>query len=438
MPRIPEHIVEQIREAAADHIVDIVSNYVTGLKRSGVRYTCCCPFHTEKTPSFSVSPAKGLFYCYGCHKGGDAVKFIMEMDHISYPEALRILANKYNITIPEAELSPEEKQAAREREGLLNLMEYAAKTYEANLRETEEGQAEGLAYLRSRGFRDDTIATFHLGYAPKGGNSLTAKATSENWKEDQLCRDALTCVDTETGEVCDYFRGRVIFPILDSSTSGKVTGFAGRETSDEASAESKYLMTPNTEIFWRGTTLFGLKQASQHIDKEKRCFLVQGFTDVISMHQSGIANTVATCGTELTSRQLQLIKRRATKLTIVISSDTPAETVIDRIDTALREGLSVKVLRMPEGEDPDSFARKHTAEEIKAYIKSKEVNFVRFEVEALSVSGIDDPQVKTILNSITCLQDSISREIYAQELATLTYADEGKVLNMVSEHGNQQ
>ena len=394
------------------------------LKRKGASFMGCCPFHNEKTPSFSVNPAKGFYYCFGCHKGGNAVNFVMEMEKLSYPDTIRLLGGRFGIDVPEEAQSPEEERAGRERDGLYAIMEYAARTYEANLRESEEGQAYGLTYFRHRGFRDDTIATFRLGYALNESAGLYSKAVADGYKEEGLIKNGLLRVNTESGGKYDYFRGRVMFPI--QNATGKVIGFGGRVLDARTKGVNvKYLNSPETELYKKTDIVYGIFQARAEISRKNKCYLVEGYTDVISMHQNGIANVVASSGTALTTNQIRLIKRFTENITVLYDGDSAGiHASLRGIDMILHEGMNVRVLLLPDGDDPDSFSLKHTAEEFQTYVDEHETDFIRYEAETLMADSGSDPLKKaeathTIVASIAEVQDGIKRELYVKECSRI-------------------
>lgn len=421
---IPHRTVEQVKDMAAANIVQIIGEYVT-LRRSGASYKGCCPFHSEKTPSFNVNPARGTYYCFGCHEHGNAIGFVMKTQNISFPDAVRALGKRFGIDVQDENQTPEQQQAEREREVLLSTMEYATRAFEENLRATSEGQTQGLAYLRSRGFRDDTIATFRLGYSLSGADGITAKATAGGYNINALLRCGLTRANAETGEAYDYFRGRVMFPI--HNASGKVIAFGGRAV--DAGAEGtklKYIVTPETELYKKDSALFGLNQAKQEMTKKKKCYVVEGYTDVVSLYQSGVKNVVAPNGTALMPGQLRLISRFTNNLTLLFDGNPAGRMATLRsIDIILAEGLTVSVLPLPEGEDPDSFARQHTPDEVQDYVAHHEVDFVSFQAQTLLADCGTDPAKKldaigTILTSIALVKDDILRELYAQQCVRVT------------------
>lgn len=428
---IPKQIVEQVTETAKDNIVSVIGEYVQ-LKKKGSAYMGCCPFHNEKTPSFSVSATKGFFKCFGCGKGGSAVSFVMGIESLTFPEAIHHLGKKFGINVPEEAQSPEEEAAGRERDALFAAMEYATRHYESNLRDSEEGQAYGLTYFRHRGFRDDTIATFRLGYA-LNGNGLLTKATADGYKEAPLASNGLIKT-SEDGRKYDYFRGRVIFPIQNST--GKVIGFGARVLDAATKGVSlKYLNSPETELYKKTDIVYGIYQARAEISRQDKCFLVEGYTDVISMHQSGITNVVASSGTALTKNQILLIKRYTSNITVLYDGDAAGiHASLRGIDMILHEGMNVRVLLLPDNDDPDSFARKHTEEEFRAYVEAHENDFIRYEAETLLAQTEKDPlkradAVHTIVASIAEVQDGIKRELYVQECARIMGVSESAVFS---------
>lgn len=418
---IPRLVATQVAETANDNIVSIVGDYVK-LRRRGSGFVGCCPFHNEKTPSFSVSPAKGFFHCFGCGKSGSAVTFVMEMERVGYPDALRLLGNRLGIAVPEEVASPEEEREARERDSVFAVLEYAARAFEENLRSSDEGQGLGMTYWRSRGFRDDTIAKFRLGYALSRPDALMGKALADGYKMEALVKAGLVAGKELNDPHRDYFRGRVMFPI--QNTTGKVIGFGGRVLDAATKGVSiKYLNTPETEFYNKRDTLYGIYQARAEISRMDKCYLVEGYTDVISMHQCGVANVVASSGTSLTASQVRLLKRFTSNITILYDGDKAGiHASLRGIDMILREGLNVRVLLLPDDDDPDSFARKHSADDFLAYVEGNEKDFLAYEAQVLMASAGDDPIKKaeathTIIASIAEVQDSVARELYVRECA---------------------
>lgn len=419
--------VEAVEETAAEHIVEIVGDYVQ-LRRRGANYMGCCPFHSEKTPSFSVSAAKGYCYCFGCHKGGSAVSFVMQMEHMSFPDAIRSLGKRFGVEVRETERTSEQAERQAVVEGLSAANEYAAKWYESSLR-AGEGEALGLSYLRHRGFRDDVIGTFRLGYAPAGPDALLRQALADGYKLATLTAAGLTAGD-ESHPV-DRFRGRVMFPFL--SHTGKVVGFGGRVLDQRTKGVNvKYLNTPETELYHKGETLYGLFQARTEISKRDKCLLVEGYTDVLSLHQAGLRNAVGSSGTALTVNQIRLIHRYTDNITVLYDGDNAGQHAALRgIDLILGEGLNVRVAALPPDEDPDSFAQKHNEEELLAWLGESEQDFIRYK--GLQLRGSSDPQTlaagaESIVGSIACVPDPLRREIYIRQCSELLGLSEASLV----------
>ena len=412
---IDKATIDKIMDAA--NIVDVVSEFVT-LRKAGVNYKGLCPFHDEKTPSFVVSPSKGYCHCFSCGKGGNAVGFIMEHEQMTYPEALRWLAKKYNIEIHERELTDEEKREESERESLFILNDWALRYFQENLKETDCGRAIGLAYFRSRGFRDDTIARFQLGYALPERDALAKTALAKGFKEKFLIDTGL-CYRREDGTLQDRYHGRVIFPV--HTVTGRVVAFGGRILENNKKL-AKYVNSPESLIYHKSNELYGIFQAKHAIAKQDRCYLVEGYIDVTSMHQSGVENVVASSGTSLTTGQIRLIRRFTNNITVLYDGDSAGiHASIRGIDMLLAEGMNVKVLLLPDGDDPDSFARKHTAEEFRNYIESHQTDFIEFKTNLL-LRGVTDPvkrseAISSIVRSVSVIQDPIMRAIYISECA---------------------
>ncbi len=425
---IDQATIDRIMDAA--QIVDVVSEFVT-LRKRGVNYIGLCPFHNEKTPSFSVSPSKGLCKCFSCGKGGNVVHFIMEHEQLSYYEALKWLAKKYNIEIKERELTDEEKQAHNLRESLFVVNQYACDYFRDILHNHIEGQRIGMTYLRGRGFRDDIIQKFQLGYCTDSHDAFARTALQKGYKEDFLVRTGL-CYRKEDGSLRDRFWGRVIFPV--HTLSGKIVAFGGRVLNAATkNVQMKYVNSPESEIYHKSRELYGIFFAKQAIVRQDRCFLVEGYTDVISMHQSGIENVVASSGTALTSDQIRLIHRFTNNITVLYDGDGAGiKASIRGIDMLLEEGMNVKVCLLPDGDDPDSFARKHNATEYQAYINGHEVDFIRFKANLLMEEAGKDPikraeLISGIVRSISVIPDSIVRSVYIRECSQLLQMEE-KVL----------
>lgn len=430
---IDQATIDRILDAA--QIVDVVSEFVT-LRRRGVNYIGLCPFHNEKTPSFSVSPSKGLCKCFSCGKGGNVVHFIMEHEQLSYYEALKWLARKYNIEIKERELTDEEKQAHSLRESLFVVNQFAAEYFQDILYNHIDGQRIGMTYLRSRGFRDDIIKKFQLGYSLDNRDALARTALQKGYKEEFLVKTGL-CYRKDDGSLRDRFWGRVIFPV--HTLSGKVVAFGGRVLNAATkNVQMKYVNSPESEIYHKSRELYGIYFAKQEIVRQDRCFLVEGYTDVISMHQSGIENVVASSGTALTSDQIRLIHRFTNNITVLYDGDGAGiKASIRGIDMLLEEGMNVKVCLLPDGDDPDSFARKHNATDYQAYINEHEVDFIRFKTNLLMEEAGKDPikragLISSIVKSISVIPDAIVRSVYTRECSQLLQMEEKILIEAVA------
>lgn len=419
----------------AAQIVDVVSDFVT-LRRAGVNYKGLCPFHDDRTPSFVVSPAKGLCKCFACGKGGNAVHFIMEHEQLSYPDALRYLARKYHIEIQERELTDQEKLAQSERESMFVVNEWARDYFEQQLYDTVDGRAIGMAYFRSRGFRDDIIKRFQLGFSPMQKDALAREALGKGFREEYLVKTGL-CIKQEHGGLKDRFWGRVIFPI--HTVSGKVVGFGGRVL-DQATkgVNMKYQNSPESSIYSKKKELYGLFQAKQAIVKNDLCFLVEGYTDVISMHQMGVEHVVSSSGTALTQQQIQMIHRFTENITVLYDGDAAGIKASERgIDMLLAEGMNVKVLLLPDGDDPDSFARNRTAAEYQAYLKEHQVDFIKFKTDLLLQEAQGDPiKLSRLVHSIVCsiavVPDEIMRTLYTRETAAMLGMEEKVLVSAIN------
>lgn len=417
--------------AAAD-IVDVVSEFVS-LRKAGVNYKGLCPFHDEKTPSFVVSPAKGYCHCFSCGKGGNAVGFIMEHEQMTYPEALRWLARKYNIEIEERGMTDGERREAGERESMFIVNEWALGYFQENLINTGNGLSVGMQYLRSRGFRDDTISKFQLGYALPVRDALARAAVARGFKEQYLVDTGL-CYRRDDGSLQDRYAGRVIFPV--HTMTGRVVAFGGRIlTSDKKAA--KYVNSPESLIYHKGGELYGLYQARQAITRADRCYLVEGYVDVTSMHQCGVENVVASSGTSLTTGQIRLIRRFTSNITVLYDGDPAGIHASMRgIDMLLAEGMNVKVLLLPDGDDPDSFARKHTAQEFREYIEANQADFIEFKTNLL-LKGVTDPversqAISSIVKSVSVIDDQITRATYVGECARRLGISEATLVSTVN------
>ncbi len=426
---IDHSTIERIFDAA--QITDVVSEFVS-LKRRGVNLLGLCPFHNEKTPSFTVSPAKGIFKCFGCGKGGNAVNFIMEHEHLSYPEALRWLAKKYHIEIEEKEVTPEELAKQNERESILVVTQYAARQFTENLFHGHEGMALGLSYFRERGFADAVLRKFEVGYCNEKRDDFTKKAIAAGYKSEYLVSSGLT-IDKE-GYMFDRFAGRIMFPI--HSLSGQVLGFGGRIIKSDPKA-AKYVNTPETEVYHKSRIVYGIFQARQAIIREDRCYLVEGYTDVLSMHESGVENVVASSGTALTQDQIRLIKRFTPNITMLYDGDPAGiKASLRGTDMVLEEGMNVRIVVLPDGEDPDSYSKKVSDEEYRRYLKENETDFIRFKTRILLDEAQSDPVrranlVREVVRSIAVIPDQITRTVYIKECSTQLGMPEEVVLDEV-------
>ena len=415
---------------AATDIVDVVSDFVS-LRRRGANYWGLCPFHDDKTPSFSVSQSKGVCKCFSCGKGGSAIHFIMEHEQLSYYEALKYLAKKYNIEIHEKELTDEEKQKRSDRESMFVINSFAQEFFSKSLLETDEGRSVGLAYFKERGFNEDIIRKFGLGYSPEKRDALALEAQKRGYKIDYLLKTGL-CREGQEGRVYDLFSGRVMFPVY--SVSGKVVAFGGRILKSGVKI-SKYFNSPESDIYHKSNELYGIYQAKRAIEKERCCYLVEGYTDVLSMHQSGIENVVASSGTALTHGQIRLIHRFTDNITVLYDGDAAGiKASLRGIDLILQEGLNIKVVLLPDGEDPDSFSKSQSAESFRRYIRAHETDFIRFKTQLLLDDAGEDPIkraaiISNIVESISLIPDAIVRSVYVQECSRLLQIDEQVLLS---------
>ncbi len=425
---------DKIMEAA--QIVDVVSDFVT-LKKAGANYKGLCPFHDDRTPSFMVSPAKNYCKCFACGKGGNPVGFIMEHEQLSYPDALRYLARKYGIQVEERELTDEEKVAQSERESMFILNEWALKWFQEQMHDTTDGRAIGLAYFRERGFRDDIIHKFQLGYSPRGRDTMTQCALKEGYREQFLLSTGLS-LKRDDGTLADRFRGRVMFPW--HTVGGKVVGFGGRVLDAATKGVAvKYQNSPESAIYSKRRELYGLYQAKQAIVKMGQVYMVEGYTDVISMHQCGIENVVANSGTALTNEQIHLLHRFTDNITLLYDGDDAGIHAAQRgTDMLLAAGMNVKILLLPDGDDPDSFARKHDATTFREYVEQNQVDFLRFKTNILLEQSKNDPRkmsqmVAEIVTSISFIPDEITRSLYIRETAQSMNMDEKMIHRAVQD-----
>ncbi len=424
---IPPHTISSVLETA--RIEEVVSDFVS-LKRRGSNLIGLCPFHQEKTPSFSVSPSKGIFKCFGCGKGGDAAKFVMEHEHYSYPEAIRYLAKKYNIEIEEREQTPEEIVAMNERERMFNLNDFAGKYYASTLLETNEGRSIGLSYFKGRDFRESTIQKFMLGYSFERRDAFCQHALQNGYSEEILLKTGLAI--SHDNKLFDRFFARVIFPI--HNLTGKIIGFGGRIL-DQTKSKAKYLNSPESEIYIKSKSLYGIFYAKNAIAKSDNCLLVEGYTDVISMHQAGIENVVASSGTSLTVDQIRMIKRYTDNITILFDGDKAGIAASLRgIDLILEEGMNVRVVLFPDGSDPDSFVREHRTTEVEEFISNQSKDFISFKTGLLLEEAENDPikkagLVKEIVQTIALIPDAIYRSVYVKTCSKMLDVEELTLMN---------
>lgn len=431
------------RVLAAADIVDVVKDFVA-LRKAGASYKGLCPFHEDRTPSFIVTPAKQLCKCFACGAGGNVVKFVQMHEQMTWPEAIRYLANKYGIEVEESGKTDEQRERSKERESLFVVNEWACGWFERMLHEDPDGVAVGMTYFRERGFRDDTIRKFHLGFCPDRRDAMSQAALKAGYDQNLLVNDAESRQGTgisfknDRGGLTDRFRGRVIFPI--HTVSGRVVGFGGRVLAKATKGVSqKYVNSPESTIYSKSRELYGLFQAKQSIAKQNCCYLVEGYTDVISMHQSGVENVVASSGTALTEGQIALIHRFTNNVTMIYDGDEAGiHAALRGTDMLLAQGLNIKVLLLPDGEDPDSFARSHRAEEFRQYIADHEVDFIRFKTEILMKDCKGDPVKKAevvndIVQSIAVIPNDILRQTYAHECAEQMKMAESVIVKAVAD-----
>lgn len=426
--------VERIKDTA--NIVDVVSEFVT-LRKSGANYKGLCPFHNEKTPSFIVSPARGTCHCFGCGKGGNAIGFIMEHEQMNYPEALRWLARKYHIEIREREMTDEERREQSERESMFIVNEWAAGYFSDLLHNHPDGQAIGMQYFRSRGFRDDIIRKFQLGYDLPDRTLLSRTAIGKGYQEEFLLKTGI-CYKTDRGDLIDRYSGRVIFPWI--GLNGKVVGFGGRVLDSRTKGvNQKYVNSPASEIYQKDRELYGIYQAKKAIAKEDWVYMVEGYTDVISMHQCGVENVVANSGTALSMHQIHILHRFTSNITLLYDGDAAGIHAAFRgMDMLLSEGMNVKILLLPDGDDPDSFARKHSADDFKAYIDKHQVDFIQFKTDMM-VSNVTDPfkrseGINSIISSIAVVPNQILRDTYVQDCARRIGMSEQTLINTMNRY----
>lgn len=424
--------IERIKDAA--NIVEVVSEFVT-LRKSGSNYKGLCPFHDEKTPSFYVSPARGTCHCFGCGKGGNPVGFIMEHEQMTYPEALRWLARKYHIEIKERELSDNEKREQSERESMFIVNEWAASYFQHLMHDTADGVAIGMQYFRSRGFRDDIVSKFQLGYDDTDRRALAQEALRKGYKEDFLLKTGI-CYKNDRGELIDRYAGRVIFPWI--GISGKVVGFGGRLLDSRTKGvNQKYVNSPDSDIYHKDRELYGIYQAKKAIAKEDRVYMVEGYTDVISMHQCGIENVVANSGTALSVHQIHILHRFTSNITLLYDGDAAGiHAALRGTDMLLSEGMNLKVLLLPDGDDPDSFARKHSADDFRKYIEEHQTDFIEFKTDLL-LRGERDPlkrseAINSVVRSISFVTNPILRDTYLHDCSVRMGINEATLINTLN------
>lgn len=424
--------IERIKDAA--NIVEVVSEFVT-LRKSGSNYKGLCPFHDEKTPSFYVSPARGTCHCFGCGKGGNPVGFIMEHEQMTYPEALRWLARKYHIEIKERELSDDEKREQSERESMFIVNEWAASYFQHLMHDTADGVAIGMQYFRSRGFRDDIVSKFQLGFDSTDRRALAQEALRKGYKEDFLLKTGI-CYKNDRGELIDRYAGRVIFPWI--GISGKVVGFGGRLLDSRTKGvNQKYVNSPDSEIYHKDRELYGIYLAKKAIAKEDRVYMVEGYTDVISMHQCGIENVVANSGTALSVHQIHILHRFTSNITLLYDGDAAGiHAALRGTDMLLSEGMNLKVLLLPDGDDPDSFARKHSAEDFRKYIEEHQTDFIEFKTDLLLRNERDplkrSEAINSVVRSISFVTNPILRDTYLHDCSVRMGINEATLINTLN------
>lgn len=428
--RINPETVERIKQTA--DIVEVVGDFVS-LKKKGANYSACCPFHNEKSPSFNVNPVRQIFKCFGCGAAGDAIKFVMDIDGIGYGEALRYLANKYNIEVQAEEVTDEEALRQNARESLYLILNFAKNFYQHQLQNTDEGQSVGLSYFRERGFTSDIQKKFELGYSTDTWDALTKEALSKGYTADILLKAGLL-IHKEGSQTVGYdrFRGRVIFPI--HNVAGKVIAFGARILKTDKS-QPKYLNSPETEVYHKSDILYGIFQAKNAIRQQEACYLVEGYTDVVSLHQAGIENVVASSGTSLTTEQIRLIGRFTPNITILYDGDIAGiKAALRGLDLVLEEGLNVSIVLFPDGEDPDSYVRRVGAEAFKAYLKKSSRDFITFKTETLLQDAGNDPfrlaaVIGEVVNSIIKIPDAIKRQVFFHRTSEMMKVDEQMLIS---------
>lgn len=428
--RIPDEIVRQIQQAA--DVIEVVGDYVS-LKKKGSNWTACCPFHNEKTPSFAVSPAKGIYKCFGCGKAGDSIKFIMDIEGLSYGEALRHLAKKYNIEIPEVEYTPEETLRQNGMDSLYIVLNFAKDFYKKQL-QTPDGQAIGLSYFKERGLRDSTIEAFDLGYSVSAWDAFTKEALSKQYNLELLHKAGLS-ITNESGRTYDRFRDRVVFPI--HNLSGKTIAFGARIMTADKN-QPKYLNSPETDVYHKSRILYGIHQAKNAIRTADNCYLVEGYMDVVSLYQAGIQNVVASSGTSLTKEQIQLISRFTKNITMLYDGDNAGiKAAIRGTDLVLEEGMNVKIVTFPDNDDPDSYVQKVGTVAFQEFVKQKSQDFVLFKTQFLTKEIQNDPQkkasvVQEILETMTKVPEQMQREDYCRLTAEILKVEQQSLISALN------
>ena len=428
--RIDPETVERIKQAAA--VADVIGDYVT-VKKKGANYWACCPFHGEKTPSFSISPSKGIYKCFGCGKAGDSVRFVMDIEGLGYGEALRHLAKKYGIDIQEEEMTDDQILRQNERESLFIMLDYAKEFFKKQLYDTEEGKSIALPYFKERGFSDSTLQAFDLGYSPEAWDALLKSALKQGFSQEIIEKAGLVTQKNDEGKVYDRFRNRVIFPI--HNVSGKIIAFGARILRNDAkSSQAKYLNSPETEVYHKSSSLYGIHQAKNELRRLDVCYLVEGYTDVISLHQAGIKNVVASSGTSLTIEQIKLIGRFTQHITVLYDGDSAGiKAALRGMDLILEEGLKVNLVVFPEGQDPDSYVRKIGSEAFVEYIKKESKDIISFQANLFLQEAGDDPfkrseLIKEMVLSISKIPDAIQRSLFIQKTSSLMRLEEDVLL----------
>lgn len=428
--RIDPETIERIKQAAS--VADVIGDYVT-VKKKGANYWACCPFHGEKTPSFSISPSKGIYKCFGCGKAGDSVRFIMEIEGLGYGEALRHLAKKYGIEIQEKELTDDQVQKQNERESLFIVLDWAKDFFKKQLNESDEGRSIAKPYFKERGFSVATMDAFELGYSPEAWDLLYKTAIKHGFSEEIIQKAGLVTQKNDEGKQFDRFRNRVIFPI--QNVSGKTIAFGARILKSDQKNQAKYLNSPETEVYHKSNILYGIFQAKNAIRTEDMCYLVEGYTDVISLHQAGVKNVVASSGTSLTVEQIKLIGRFTKHITVLYDGDAAGiKAALRGLDLILEEGLQVNLVVFPEGHDPDSFVRKMGSEAFLEFVKKESKDFISFQASLFVAEAGDDPfkkaeGIKEMVQSIAKIPDAIQRSLFIQKTASMMKMDEDVLLS---------